>query len=241
MKKEIEGKQYDFGEEISYDEFRFHILKEYTRQDWLDGRIAIRRPSQKDPLLDSFLRECNNKSNPLHPSRGLCYLISVTDERGSGIWNAVSKTDLPVIEDIKEIYKNEKMNTTKQIIGYKPKLEFLDVAAKLVSNSQLWVRNMEKFGIAFTQSSSNKVTFQELKVLDLWFDPVYEKPKPQLPVINTYNGEDKGDYLQYGCAKISKEWFKDSSNRHIISLTLNSGVTLNKDHIKAIRKYLKYE
>lgn len=152
-------------------------------------------------------------------------------------WNAVSKTDLPVIEDIKELYKNETMNT-KTPIGYKPKSEFLDVAAKLVSNSQLWVGNIEKFGIAFTQSSSNKLTFQELKVLDLWFDPVYEKPKHRLPVINTYKGEDKGDYLQYGCAKIPKEWFKDSSNRYIISLTLNSGVTLNKDHIITIRNYL---
>ena len=231
---------YDFGEEISYDEFRFHILKEYTRQDWWDGRIAIRRPSQKDPLLDSFLRECNNKSNPLHPSSGVCYLISVTDERGSGVWNAVSTTHLPVIEDIKEIYKNEKMNTKKTPIGYIAKnKEFQQAIVELNPTTHTDIaRNIASHGFAFSLNWYGIKKLKDLGVLDIWCDPVYEKPKPQLPVINTYNGEDKGDYLQYGCAKISKEWFKDSGNRHIVALTLNTNVTLHSEDIKAIRKYL---
>ena len=132
------------------------------------------------------------------------------------------------------------MNTKKTPIGYIVKnKEFEKAIVELnpITHTDI-ERNIKSLGFAFSHNWYGVKKLQDLGVLGIWCEPVYEKPKPQLPVIITYNGEDKGDYLQYGCAKISKEWFKDSSNRHIISLTLNSGVTLNKGHIIAIRNYI---
>jgi len=60
----------------------------------------------------------------------------------------------------------------------------------------------------------------------------------KLPKINGYEGEDMGDYLQYGCAKLLKSWFDSSESRHIASMTLDSGVTINKEQINKIQEYL---
>ena len=38
-----------------------------------------------------------------------------------------------------------------------------------------------------------------------------------------------GDYLQYGCAKLLKSWFTSPDNRSITSMTLDSGVIINKE------------
>ena len=60
----------------------------------------------------------------------------------------------------------------------------------------------------------------------------------KLPKINGYEGEDMGDYMQYGCAKLLKSWFTSSNNRSITSMTLDSGVTINKEQINKIQEYL---
>ena len=60
----------------------------------------------------------------------------------------------------------------------------------------------------------------------------------KLPKINGYEGEDMGDYMQYGCAKLLQSWFTSSDNRSITSMTLDSGVTINKEQINKIQEYL---
>ena len=68
--------------------------------------------------------------------------------------------------------------------------------------------------------------------------PVFKETKISLPKINGYDGEDKGDYLQYGCAKLLKSWFEKSENRYISTLNLDSHVIISSRQIEAIREYL---
>lgn len=68
--------------------------------------------------------------------------------------------------------------------------------------------------------------------------PVYKSIEVKLPKINGYDGEDKGDYLQYGCAKLLKSWFEKSESRSINSLELSSHVTISSRQMEEIRKYL---
>lgn len=63
----------------------------------------------------------------------------------------------------------------------------------------------------------------------------------KLPVINGYEGVlTKGGDIKYGCATLKREWFEGSISRRIESLTLNSGVEIKADQMKAIRVYLKH-
>ena len=61
-----------------------------------------------------------------------------------------------------------------------------------------------------------------------------------LPKINNYEGEyiPSQGIIKYGCAKLDIDWFKDTDNRHIKSLTLSSGVEINEEQMNQIRKYL---
>lgn len=73
-----------------------------------------------------------------------------------------------------------------------------------------------------------------------WNDAVEYFMIHDLPEINGYKGKDEGDYLQYGCAKLPKEWFKNYNlNREITEITLSSGVKINLKEIEQIKKYLK--
>jgi hypothetical protein len=92
----------------------------------------------------------------------------------------------------------------------------------------------EKVHFDFGSAIYNKVV--EYDLLDKC-TPVYADII-KLPKINGYEGEDMGDYMQYGCAKLLKSWFTSSNNRSITSMTLDSGVTINKEQINKIQEYL---
>lgn len=68
--------------------------------------------------------------------------------------------------------------------------------------------------------------------------PVFKKTEITLPKINGYEGEDEGDKIKYGCARLSKSWFEKTENRHILTLELNSGVRIESEEMEAIREYL---
>ena len=63
-----------------------------------------------------------------------------------------------------------------------------------------------------------------------------------LPIVNRYQGEfhngNFGCYISFGCAKIPITWFECPYNRHIQSMTLNTGVKIEVSHMKQIVKYL---
>lgn len=82
-------------------------------------------------------------------------------------------------------------------------------------------------------------------VFEVLYKPIYEEVKPDLPEINGYKGDIVTDgseiNIKYGCAFLSVDWFKETKNRHILYLTLNSsGVVIDALEMQQIRKYLKY-
>lgn len=70
----------------------------------------------------------------------------------------------------------------KKIIGYKLKEDCkqFEKAAFTLSNStditiNTWLENLKKCGFYFTNCSINRSNLETAKVLDLWFEPVYEE------------------------------------------------------------------
>ncbi|AGO47904.1 hypothetical protein Phi40:1_gp039 [Cellulophaga phage phi40:1] len=64
-----------------------------------------------------------------------------------------------------------------------------------------------------------------------------------LPKVNGYTGSISLDKktVDYGCAKISVEFFKGHLNRYIKHMTLSSGVFIDKSSMDAIRNALERE
>jgi len=63
----------------------------------------------------------------------------------------------------------------------------------------------------------------------------------EIPKINGYKGEliENNTLIEYGCAKLDIDWFKDTDNREIKEFTLSSDVVLTKEDVDRIRKLLK--
>ena len=85
-----------------------------------------------------------------------------------------------------------------------------------------------------------------------WFKSNFRKARPdeipQLPKINGYSGEIKGDIVKYGCAEISLAMLREmdrvmnekySGNRTISKIILDSGATISKVEIEQILRAAK--
>ena len=124
-----------------------------------------------------------------------------------------------------------------EIKGYLIKDEkYCKIIAKLAGVNEAILANTFHEGIHFYIRSHIYDIVVEYGLLDKCI-PVY-KDRVKLPKINGYEGEDKGDYLQYGCAKISKKWFEETESNYILTLTLNSGITITSEQMSEVRKYL---
>lgn len=126
----------------------------------------------------------------------------------------------------------------EEIIGYTINDEkYAKIIAKLVELTVDVLLTPDKNGCHFAKGSFIYNTVVEYGLLDKC-TPVFKNTKITLPKINGYDGEDKGDYLQYGCAKLLKSWFEKSENRYISTLNLDSHVTISSRQMEAIREYL---
>lgn len=223
-----------WGQEISAEDFRFHVLKKYNRQDWIEGRIAILRPQDNpDLLLNSFMKECHSYNHSVIPVfNELQYLISKDVRRG--FWGSVGNTKLPVVKDVKELYVNENIMKNSKKIEYRVKEKFQKVSRTLYDTFE-----KDSYGGygTFDYKSVLREQYENAGVLDIWFDAVECTPK--LPEIKGYKGKDVGDFIHYGCASLSKDWFTSSCNRNIRELTLSSGVKISADQMTQIREYLQ--
>ena len=114
--------------------------------------------------------------------------------------------------------------------------KYRKVIARLAGVDEVTLSNTFFDGVHFYVGSFIYDTAVEYDLLDKCI-PVY-KDKANLPIINGYQGVDMKDYLQFGCAKLSKKWFEETENRYILTLTLNSGITINAEQMNEIRKYL---
>ena len=124
-----------------------------------------------------------------------------------------------------------------EIKGYLIKDEkYCKIISKLAGFNEDVLANTFHEGVQFYVKSHIYNIVVEYGLLDKCI-PVF-KDKVKLPKINGYEGEDKGEYLQYGCAKISKKWFEETENRCILTLTLNSGITITSEQMSEVRKYL---
>ena len=125
-----------------------------------------------------------------------------------------------------------------EIKGYLIKDEkYCKIIAKLAGVNEAILANTFHEGVHFYIRSHIYNIVVEYGLLDKCI-PVY-KDNVKLPKINGYEGEDKGDYLQYGCAQLLKSWFEKSENSSISFLELNSGVRIDIEEMDAIREYLK--
>lgn len=129
----------------------------------------------------------------------------------------------------------------RKVVGYKlSKPEYKEAAEKIVgSNSSI---NWKDYKIFFTPNDNWYNKFKKAGVLDLWFEPVYEKHKPKLPTINGCEGKIKGSKLVYGSQKVDKESFKKILNElDLTQIKLNVNgeeITINRDELESIKTYL---
>ena len=232
---------------ISFSEFKKMIMSniKYTKQDWIDGKVALNITDLY--LLSTFVKECNpNNANFIHSNYNMddqwCIICNNNGIYGKGTWNKVPKNSLngiPTI-NIKELTLNTLLSKdNKVLVGYKLKEEYFkyEKAVDAIIGKNLhkgFTRDKLIFleGMKFTIEYLNNIG-----LLDKWFEEVWENKKPELPKILGYNGEDKGSYIKYGCAELPKSWFLDIRNRVPIQIKLDSDKTLNKKQIEAIIKY----
>ena len=129
-----------------------------------------------------------------------------------------------------------------ELVGYliNDDEKYVKIIAGLVGMSVEGLLKLTKEGVHFTSYSHIGDIITKYDLLDKC-TPVYKPIEAKLPKINGYEGEDMGDYLQYGCAKLLKSWFTSSDNRSITSMTLDSGVIINKEQINKIQEYLLSE
>ena len=126
-----------------------------------------------------------------------------------------------------------------ELIGYTINDEkYAKIIAKLTNNSVKCLLKLTSEGVHFSHGGYVEAVIKKYDLLDKC-TPVYRQKEIKLPVVKGYNGEDKGDYIQYGCAQLLKSWFEKSENRSISSLELSSGIRIDIEEMDAISKYLK--
>ena len=127
----------------------------------------------------------------------------------------------------------------RELIGYtiNDDEKYIKIIAGLLNYSVEDLLRLTPEGVHFSHGTHVEAVIKKYDLLDKC-TPVYKQAEIALPKINGYNGEDKGDYIQYGCAGLLKAWFDSSNNRSIVSMTLDSGVVINKEQINQIQEYL---
>ena len=92
-----------------------------------------------------------------------------------------------------------------EIIGYLINDEkYAKIIAGLVGISVESLLKLTEEGVHFTSYSQIRDVVAKYDLLDKC-TPVYKKIEVKLPKINGYEGEDEGEYLQYGCYR---DWEK---------------------------------
>ena len=229
----------DIWTQISDEDFRFHVLKEYNLSDFREGRVVIEKPTEKDPLLNSYMKSLdpNNFNVGIQGSKR-----NITFERNSNLWKASPESGgVPVIKEIKELYKNEKMNTKEDFQGYAVKPQFNNVAKGIIKDNLSenvacwWDSSLMEVGYNFGKNTIVANYLETIGVLDLWFDKVIEK-LITLPKLGGYEGKLEGDYLKYGCQKVHKSLF-DSTICKLDYMEV-SGTKVTQSEIKQIQEYV---
>ena len=126
-----------------------------------------------------------------------------------------------------------------EIIGYTINDEkYAKIIAGLANHSVESLLELTSEGVHFTPNSYIGEIVAKYDLLDKC-TPVYKSNKVELPEINGYEMRDESESsLYYGCAELLKAWFDSSINRSIVSMTLDSGVVIDKEQINQVQEYL---
>lgn len=148
-------------------------------------------------------------------------------------------------EQFEKYVLNVETNTTmekQKLIGYKLKPEFESVK-EFVHKLESCLRWQSENVIDLYQNLTI-LKLKELKVLDIWFEPVY-KQNFKLPYkIDKYKGFDLGDEVKYGCQTYKvediKTLYKSLSILNIKSVNLDGyNINVSADQILEIVKYFE--
>lgn len=128
-----------------------------------------------------------------------------------------------------------------ELVGYLVNTDdekYVKIIAGLANHSVESLLELTSEGVHFTPKSYIGEIVAKYDLLDKC-TPVYKSDEVKLPKINGFKmKEESEDSFHYGCAELLKAWFDSSNNRSIVSMTLDSGVVINKEQINKIQEYL---
>jgi len=212
--------------EITFEEFKTHVLKESTMQEIKVGS-QFKVSGESTNTIYTFNRiEGDDVDVTWNTTQHVHYYLS---------------TCLDNIKDGSWILINKEKTMEKEIIEYKLKFaEYIKAANTITGTNTDYTKN------GFVPDSFAYQKLKEAGVLDLWFEPVYA-PKYNLPCINSFEGMVENGSIVYGCAQFQGEFFKllksmnsmdQLSNRKIKSITLDSDVIITMKEIEQIVEFI---
>ena len=133
----------------------------------------------------------------------------------------------------------------KEVIGYKLLKDMPGAKAGCIGN----INSDNSVTFRFDDKNLNPIYYDLsfVKKDSDWFAPIYKDLTPII-IINGYEGKFYENYVEFGCAKISKLLFTELyrsgafheshtfGNKEITSVTIGNG-TFNRDQIKEIAEY----
>ena len=128
----------------------------------------------------------------------------------------------------------------RELVGYLivDDIKYATIIAGLVGCFVEELLKLTEEGVHFTPNSYIGEVVTKYGLLDKC-TPVYKSDEVKLPKINGYEMRDETeDAIYYGCAELLKVWFDSSINRSIVSMTLDSGVVIDKEQINQVQEYL---
>ena len=211
------------------------VDKRLTKQSFRDGKVAITIDKESVDKVNIFLKSLKADNPRVSHYNNLNYSIT---GKPNGEWKANIDKSLEVLSIDEFIKRCEIKRDT--VVGLKLKDEDKKLLVVSALKGYGAPFDLQKFKDNTLLYSKDIPKIEALKRLGLFelFEKVYKLPLT-LPKINGYDGVDKGDVIQYGCAELNKSWFSNSGSRTIMSMTLSSAVTIGATEMNLIREYLK--
>lgn len=239
---DTKGEAYDFGNEITYEQFLKYVLKKEDMKE--KGIIGYKLKDSTYREAAEVITDLGWPSNDILTKEG--YLLSIhrlTNAKVLDIWfEPVYKEDEFKIEDWVYVINggNGAMGANKfvgKICTQKTALELTYGGEDKYVMAPIYVENNSSSWGLCDGYQLRKATPEEIEAAQI--------PKIE---INGYKGEFFSNYVKFGCAEIQKELFTDlyrwidgsseHTNREIENVTIGKGIFSKKDIIQIAEYYL---
>jgi len=240
----IEGHDF-WGDVIMNKNFNL-FFERYPKSDYptLPKYFIIERDNS-NPLWDKYIKWLNKEYNQDWDGVAAFYGYDGTSAYNGTNCNKHPRYFKNNPELITLEYWNECVNknnkSMKKIIGYKSNGVATDemIEAALGHKPEETSLYMEK-EVMFEANSTLHKKANELKILNVWFEPVYEV-ETRLPEILGYEGEDLGDKVKYGCKTVSIQTIRELVKLGTEEITIYTAggeyYDIRAHHLKKILKY----